>query len=255
MPKGVYNRAARTTANDLALHPSASVVPPTQKRKATRRRKMPRAAAPAPTATIPTEDEGEEPITLTAKTQKLIEAVRVPFRSFTDAALTFTTSRADLATPFGKAFLAFKTDTTLGLADFSRQFDATVPADTAGYKAHKVYQSADYLMRLYRAQHRPKADPNAVKPASQADAVARLIRTVLPLIGADQMDKLWAVVESELNWSGQRLANLQTRTTEATPLLDVRAPRGITVPQLRIAAPRHAEPGEDTELARTGTHG
>lgn len=238
-------RAARSIARDT--HALTTGAAPAPKRRG-RRPNAPAADTAADT----------EPVKLSAKVVRLVEGVRAPFKAFISTLSAFTLSRAELAPLFGKAFTTFREETELTLADFTRLLDATVPQDRKGYRDHKAYQTADNLMRLYRQQNRAKVAPgDVVKRATPMDGMARLIASVLPLIGADQVTKLWETIERELHWTDRQRAALENRVKEANPLLNVRPPRGAggAIPQLRIATSRRTEADTEQEEARTGTHG
>lgn len=197
------------------------------------------------------------PIELSVKVRKLVDSIRSPFRSFTLSYAELTATRADLAPAFMKAFGAFQTETGHGFTDFVRFLDPSVGPTRADYRAHKAYQAADYLRRLVAQQARPKAATisgarSTTSPATPLDGMARLIASLLPLIGADQVPRLWEAVTAELHWTERQSNALQHRVEQSTPLVAVKPPRGATVPQLRIATVQvHAD---DTEL-RTGTQG
>lgn len=201
-------------------------------------------------------DAGADEPEMTAKTRKLVDAVRAPFRAFSSALADVTATRAELAPAFMRAFEAFKHDTSKGLADFVRELDPSVPVDRDGYRAHRSYQAADYLRRLVANANRPAGGNRAQRPtaATPMDGMARLIRSVLPLIGADQITRLWETIGRELHWSERQVLALADRVDKADPLIDVRPPRGTTVPQLKVVQHRAAGAYEP-ESERTGTHG
>ena len=233
-------------------HSANNPAPPHLRRQATTRAAR---AVSHDLATREPADVETAPVELSAKVKRAIETLRAPFKAFTADLAALTVSRAQLAPAFMKAFETFKTETELGLADFTRQFDPTVPADRDGYRQHKAYQAADYLRRIVAQSARPqRADrPQAATPL---DGMARLIASMLPLLSADQVPRLWESVERELHWSDRQVSALQHRVDAAEALVNVRPPRGQAgqVPQLRIAASRSTSE-DDAVAPRTGTHG
>lgn len=201
---------------------------------------------------------------LSAKAKRAIEATRSGFLAFIHTHGTWSAKRAEIVTPFVKAFHLFKEETKLGLADFVRQFVPDVPSASADYKKHSAYNAADHIMRLYREQARAKlakTGESATKPkkVTPVQGMARLLAAMLPLISADQVDKLWDVAKTQLvGWSDGSLKNLRESVEKSAPLMALRPPRGFAgaVPSLRIAAPRLTDTDEQEEApARTGTHG
>lgn len=246
-------RSRSTAADSTTLAPAA----PTRRG---RQPKAPAGATPAPSAAAT--DTEVAAVALSARTRTLIDKARDGFLGFVKTHSGFLLKREDIVGPFAKAWKAFKEETTLTLADFARQFDPSVPADRDGYRAHSTYRAAENLMALHRQLERAKQAKEAGTTASgpqratPLDAVARMLKSVLPLISADQVDRLWETVTKELGWTEQQVTNLKNRTSEAEALLAVRPPRGFggTVPQLRIATVRHTDESA-AEEPRTGTHG
>lgn len=178
---------------------------------------------------------------MTAKTRKAVDALRAPFRAFSSDYANISATRGELAPSFMKAFNAFKIDTDLTFVDFVRVFDSTVGPTRDEYRAHKSYQAADYLRRLVQQSQAPKATGSTVLRASALDGLARVLKSVLPLISADQVPRLWETIEKELHWTERQLQALQNRVDAADPVMNVRPQRGQggVIPQLRIVTPRH----------------
>jgi hypothetical protein len=272
-------RRQRTTRTVTATaHDTAAVMPSPTVTAPKRRPGRPRKHAQATAATTPAAPEDAAPastepaeVVVSAKTQQLAAAVTGAFRSFVSESTTFFQTRAEVATPFMRAFLSFKKDTKaparpngLGMADFVRRFfDPSVPADRDAYKKHKAFNAANNLARLYRDLHKPKKKAAGPPPETPLRAMARLVAAILPLLPADQVERLWSTIERELHWQGRRLNGLKADVLEGnvTALMNMRPPRGAggTVPQLRISPSRGALSAAESELPaparRTGTHG
>ncbi len=196
-----------------------------------------------------------EPIELSAKVRRLVDTLRPSFRAFVVSFADLTASRAELAPTFMKTFGTFQSETGQTFVDFVRLLDPSVGPSRADYRQHRAYQAADYLRRLQAQQARPKTPSRSTAaPATPLDGMARLIASLLPLIGADQVPRLWEAVERELHWTDRQATALQHRVEQATPLVAVRPPRGVATPQLRIAPGPAHETDVETE-PRTGTRG
>lgn len=200
-------------------------------------------------------------IELSAKVRRLVDGIRGPFKSFVADFATLTATRSELAPTFMKACGAFQAETGQTFVDFVRVLDSTVGPARADYRTHRAYQSADYLRRLVAQSSRPKVaneGQRAAAPATPLDGMARLLASMLPLLGADQITRLWETVGSGLHWSERQIAGLQHRVESAEALVNVRPPRGAggTIPQLRIAVKRNVgEDADEEQMPRTGTHG
>lgn len=211
--------------------------------------KTPRAtAADAAKPATPTTPE------LSAKTRKLIDAVRAPFSSFVTQYAELMSTRADLAPSFMRAFGAFAQESGQTFVDFCRLLDPSIGPTRADYRVHRSYLAADYLRRLAAQQSRPRVAPStpATAPATPLDGMARLLAAMLPLISADQVSRLWETVSAELHWTERQITSLQHRVENADALVNVRPPRGAggTVPQLRIAPVRHTADQEQGEALK-----
>lgn len=194
---------------------------------------------------------------LSPRVTRLIDGIRPAFKSFVVATSEWLQTRAELAPSFMKAFTAYKEETGLTFVDFVRNLDPSIGVTRDEYRAAKSYQAADYLARLWRQQTRERVAPSTSpreKPATPLDGMVRLIASVLPLISASEVEKLWAVVSSELHWSERQVSTLQNRVKEADPLINVRPPRGSggNVPQLRIAMPRSREDVDESSVPMHG---
>lgn len=237
MPRGVYDRRKAKKRAPAAPAQRPQVRTPVQ----------PSAAAPA----TPAPDA--QP---TARTLRLIEAVLEPFRAFVDDFAVITQSRDELAPAFMRAFDAWKADTAGSFVGFVVYLDATVPTDRAGYRANPVYQAADYLRRKAAAAALPQREtPEGERPVSPMVALARLIATILPMLG-EQQPALWSAFVAEMHWSEAQIARLQTIVNKEGPIVvptpGRRATNGYTshVPPAPSAALRLAAMPQ-----KTGTGG
>lgn len=185
-------------------------------------------------------------LTPTARTARLVEGIRAPFLTFVSDFAALTTSRADIAPKFYKAFLAWQGDTHQTFVQFVRDLDPSIGSARADYRKHKTFQAADYLRRLAIRAAKPavKKGEAAPAPASALDGMARLLASVLPMIHRDQLPKLWEAVSTELHWSPRKMTHLQHLVAQVDPLASVRPQRGTTPPQLLVAPARHAHAAE-----------
>lgn len=231
------HKAARAIANDVVKHPRADTSEPAQPE-------------------------------LSKKVRKTIDGIRNEVRAYFADASRFFESRDALAQQFMRAFEVFKKETKLGMADFVREFDPTVPVNAADYKRHSAYNAADHLRRLVsNARAAAKLTPAeqaqraASKPLGYRDAFAELLAAVLPIISADQVPKLWETVKERCRWTDAMVKGVEDKVKSTDlPLIALRAPRGMAgqIPALRIAKPQTRmgeEQGDEEQQPRTGTHG
>lgn len=209
----------------------------------------PAAAAPAPTpapapAATPAAPATNGDTTAAAApklrpvTVELLDQLRVPFLGYIQASTVWLKSKADIAPLFHKALAAWKHDTELGMADFVRLFDTTLPQLRDDYKNHPSYVAATYLMGLATGRRRRR--PTGPVPLNPRDAMVRLVKAVLPLITPEQVDSLWKALSSQLHWSEMQMRTLHkdVESKETTPLVYLKPADPEHVPQLLISAPR-----------------
>lgn len=146
----------------------------------------------APTATI------DAAATLSTKLANVIDALRRPFKAFVGDFRNLTTSRAELAPEFMRAFDAYEAETEGSFIAFCRLVDPTIPADRAAYRNDPAYQAATYLRRLVQ-QTTTKPRRRGPKPATPLVALARFVATVLPLV--DPTGVIWTAFVQEMHWS------------------------------------------------------
>jgi len=173
--------------------------------------------------------------------------VRNAVRDITDTFLAFAHSfaavaskRAEFAPRFVKVFEMWREETNGSLAAFCRLFDETVPLKTADYKKHPTYNAADYLRRMVadaeRAAQSSKRGRKRKKPASPRAALVRLVSSILPLFAESERDTLVDALSSRLNWTEDQARNVLTDAADETPIIVVKAPRGMHVDgELKIA--------------------
>jgi hypothetical protein len=177
-------------------------------------------------------------IVLTPRTQKVIDAVRPLFGNFAKDFGVLAARRSDLAPKFMQAFGVYYAETQDTFVNFVRLLDPTVPAERDAYRAHKVYQAADYLRRLVSARvgsAEGGGDPSTM-PVPTIESMARMLAAVLPLVQPTAVPSLWAAIESELRWTPRQVAKLQRLTDSAAPLVHLTGIRGQVSRTLKIAA-------------------
>jgi hypothetical protein len=188
--------------------------------------------------------------------KRLVDAIRQPFLSFSGDLSGLTVRRGELAPKFMKAYNAWAGETSGSFPVFCQVLDPSIGPTREEYRAHKSFQAADYLRRLVNQQNRPARDANAARPSTPMDAVARLLKTITPLIGADEITKLHEALKRELHWSDRQVTQLNTRVETVEPLAQLRAPKGSTIamPPLRIVMNRHV-PTPTEQPAQVAAHG
>lgn len=183
-----------------------------------------------------------------SRTLKAVETLRGPFMAFVADFTSITTKRAELAPKVMKVFGTWQSEVGGSFVEFTRILDPTIGATREEYRKHRSYQAADYLRRLAaltvaRARTGAATRAPAISPTA---GMARLLKAVLPLIDAGQIDKLWQTLTAELHWSDRQTTNMQRAVDDAAtdPLVRLTPPRGTpaaSVPRLHVVAVRHTE--------------
>lgn len=205
----------RSTSNDLKLalgraRTAAAAAAATVAQPARQPVKSSQTAPPAAAAV---------PVVLTARTVRLVDDIRVPFKAFSEGHALLEKGRQQLAPKFMRACAAWQEETSGTFVAFVQLLDPTVPADRDGYKAHTTYAAADYLRRLMgaAATRQGKGDSDGEKPASPVQVIAALLATMAPVV--ENMDAVWSAFETRLHWSSQRVKHLQQLVGQSPPLL------------------------------------
>ncbi len=149
-------------------------------------------------------------VVVSARTRKLIDAVTEQFKSYASARITLGQTASKLAPKFMQAFDAWHTETAGKFIEFVHLVDPSVPMQRELYRANGTYQAADYLRRLValsEAEPSTPRDPNAPKPVSPLEAIARLITTIAPLV--DNVDIIWEAFLKELHWSDNQVSRVR----------------------------------------------
>lgn len=178
---------------------------------------------------------------MTVGLRNKIDGLKRPFTAFVNSFQSITTTRAELAPKFMQVFGTWQAETGKPFVDFVRALDPTVPADRAGYRGHKSYQAADYLRRLVA---RRDTGPNrrAARPLRNNVAImARLLKTILPLIS--NADVVWRAMNEELGLNNRQVTALKQRTEAEEPLMKLRGARPMS------ATVVHVEPAEQPQAA------
>lgn len=187
--------------------------------------------------------------TISAATRKMVEDIREPFRGFVGNMNLLLESRSKLAPKFMKAANAWRKETGETFIAFVRELDPSVPKTQKDYKNNGVYNAAIYLKRLVDAQARGEgaastAERTGPPPLPPMTGFARLLAAIKPLVPADNLTKLWAVIAEEMHWTDAQRERLVTLTEEAEPLIAMRTPKGMPKPVLHVIQPRHSHTGE-----------
>jgi hypothetical protein len=244
MPRGIYNRqlstpAARSSSKDTARTLAAT------------------------TDTTP----DKEPVKLTGPLVRALDTLRTVFTAFVADFKVLEMKRAELAPRFMKTFRKWQGETGGSFVAFVRVMVPDLPMDTKSYKAHSVYNAADYLRtmaaRLEREGTTPVERARAIanRPASPRTAMARMMASFLPLIDPSALAALRTAMEEQLHWTTAQVDGIMDLVGTEQPIVRVRAPRGIHIAEhsLKLVAaptPRTVETeDEDATTARTGTHG
>lgn len=189
-------------------------------------------------------------VVISAATKRLVDDIREPFRGFVDTMGGLLTTRAKLAPKFMKAANAWRKEMGAGTTfiAFVRELDPSVPKLQKEYTKNAVFNAAVYLKRLVDAQSRGEgagasAERTGPPPLPPMTGLARLLAAITPLVPADNLTKLWAVIAEEMHWSEAQKERLKTLSEEAEPLIAMRTPRGAPKPVLHIIQPRHSHLG------------
>lgn len=161
-----------------------------------------------------------EPVVITAKTQRLIDTIRPQFASFANDFGAIVVKREALAPKFMKAANAWQAESGQTFVSFVRMLDGTIPEERAKYRAHPVFQAADYLRRLAGRADRPKTSETTghATAATPLEAVARLVATVFPLV-SENADALWQAFAAELHWTDAQVKRVQSMAAQMAPIL------------------------------------
>lgn len=154
-------------------------------------------------------------LAVTAKTRHLIDAIREDFTAFADGFASITSSRAELAPRFMKAFAAWAQETGSTFAAFVRVLDKDVPEDRDGYRAHPSYQAADYLRRLGAGQGR-EVVPEDERPMTAYQALAYLVATVMPVV--DPTGSIWSAFVREMRWTPEQAERVKVAAAKVGPV-------------------------------------
>lgn len=134
--------------------------------------------------------------------------------------------RRDLARPFMAGFALWHKETGRSFVAFVQQIDPTVPADKAGYVAHRSYQACLYLRRLVDAP--ATATPRGRTSKTPFDMLAAVMKTLIPAARPYE-DLLWASFARASHWRDRDLDRLRAAVKRAAPLpLRPDAPRLVT---------------------------
>lgn len=162
---------------------------------------------------------------LGSKVQKAIAAIKRPFMQYAEGFAKLSETRAELAPKFMKAFGLFQADEEGGsLADFVRQFDPSVPTESAEYRAHSTYMAADYLRRLRR---KDKGDNRAKPVRSNLSAMGRLLALHVAVV--QDVEAFWTGVEREFNLSKRQVGTLRKVVAVSEPLIRIPNIRPVRV--------------------------
>lgn len=219
--------AAHTTRRTMAPPPV-----PVARRKPGRPRAIP---APTDAGTDELIEDIEAQTPLKARTSRLIENIRAPFKTHVTMFGHMDEKAADLAPDFMKAFRAWEAETEGSFVTFVRLFDDTIPANrdpdpkdrgNQGYKNHRAYRAADYLRRLVPGEEAEREKPDRDAPLPVSEAFVRLLAAIVALIPGNQVEKLWEIIGSELHWSEGKVTTLRTQVEEVEPLVEAKTDRG-----------------------------
>lgn len=205
---------------------------PVARRKPGRPRSIP---APTDAGTDELIQDIEAATPLKARTLRLIEGVRAPFKAHVTIFGHMDEKAADLAPEFMKAFRTWEAETSGSFVTFVRLFDDTVPAnrdpdpkdrENQGYRNHRSYRAADYLRRLVPGEEGEEKKPDRDAPLPVSEAFVRLLAAIVALIPGNQVEKLWEILGTELHWSKTKVDGLRTQVEEVEPLMEATAERG-----------------------------
>lgn len=198
---------------------------------------------------MPTSEANE----LTARVKKQVDAVKKPFLQFSKNFAALAESREELAPKFMKAFGSWQAVTGGTFVDFVRYLVPEVGATRQEYRSHRAYQAAEYLRRLVATQQQRQrnvgqdTEARGAAAVTPIDAVARLIKAMMPLVMEDQHQRFWEAMYTQLHWTDRQVHRVQNLVAEVNPLVVARAPRGQELPHLRIMLPVVQEQAEQEE--------
>lgn len=198
-----------------------------------------RSMAKSALATGATDEKGEvyEKVvsleTLSAKTRKLVEAVRPAFTQFAADFEALTVKRSELAPKLMKAYGAVQSETGISFVGFVRLMDPTVPVSREAYRAHKTYAAADYLRRLAAGRPSAAAGPRITPEAeTPLDVLSRLVAAILPNLDAPIFWTSFAQVCAP-HWSERQMTTLRSRVESLTAVgikpIPIRPPKPVKV--------------------------
>lgn len=225
MPTGVYNRPTRRLSTSRVRSTA---------------RDIGRTAAGTPgNGPTATQDETspKESHKLTASVARLVDGIRTTFTAFVDDFTSFTLSGEELAPRFMRTYRKWEAETGGSFIAFVRLLVPSIPMDVKSYKAHSAYMSADYLRReaarLERQGTTPAERAEAIRnrPVSPRTALARVLASVMPLIDPNALETLFEAMRSNLHWSEAQVDGIKELVGEETPLVRIRAPRGVHIEQ------------------------
>lgn len=232
MPRGIYDRNRSTRRSTIAT---------------------PRTVAHDTAPASPTPQGDDAPAKMSTKLTRAVDTLRGLFIGFVQEFTALTMSREELAPRFYKTFLAWKEETGGSFVDFVRVLVPEVPMDRAGYKAHSAYNAADNLRRLAQAGTREEETPVArakriaAAPVNPRRALARVLASLAPILDPTAMDAVWKAASAQLHWTDGQIEAMKALVGEESPLVKVRAPRGVTLDHSLklVVAPAPASPSED----------
>ena len=174
-----------------------------------------------PTVTTVVTPEIATPAPISARLRNLVNQIRRPFLAFSEGLEALTTSRAQFAPQFMRAYGTYMNEVGGSFVGFVRLLDPSVPEDRESYRNHRSYQAASYLRRLVnqaeaaaeRTRRREAGEEAAPTPLMLM--LARTIRTLIDLTGDDEV--VW-VVAAEVGIRPRSLERLQNLTEEAEPI-------------------------------------
>lgn len=192
---------------------------------------------------------------LSAKLQKMVDAIRKPFNSYLKEFTIMQASREELAPKFMQTARAWQAEQNKDFVAFVRYL---VPEIGTGreYRSHRAYQAADYLRRLDN-QVRARAEGGGRRVAGRrglgragaataADALARVLKSFLPIIPEAQQRHLWEAMQAQLGWTERQVSRLDTQVETVEPIVDI---RGRQLDNLRLTVHVPAEVAEQEEVA------
>lgn len=176
------------------------------------------------------------PVTLSAKVQKAIDAIKKPFSTYEHHFSVLETSREALATKFMHAFDLWKAEVKDGtFVDFCRVIDPRIPADRDGYRANNAYRAAENLRSLIAREKREGVSPTerakriASAPVPPRRAMAQLVAAVVPLLADDTLAVIYDTLRERARWTEGQVSSLRALVEKETPLVTIRPPKGTVI--------------------------